>query len=145
MKEFKYTINGNKYEVAVGEMKGNNVEVTVNGETYTVETEPKKAKKERVIVQAPVAAPKPAAAPAATTAPAGAAGAGDPVKAPLPGTIKEVCVSVGDKVEAGQTVIVLEAMKMANNIEAEKAGTVTGITVKVGDSVMEGDTMVTIG
>lgn len=141
MKEFKYTINGNKYEVAVGEVNGNNVEVTVNGETYAVEMEPKQVKKERVKVTAPAAQPKKAAAPVA------AAGAvtGDALKSPLPGTIKEVCVAVGDEVTEGQTLIVLEAMKMANNLEAEKSGKVTAIHVGVGDSVMEGAALITIG
>lgn len=142
MKEFKYTINGNKYEVVVGEVKGNNVELTVNGEAYTVELEPKQVKKERVKVTAPVAAPKKAAAPAAA---ANTAAAGDAIKSPLPGTIKEVCVAVGDEVTEGQTLVVLEAMKMANNIEAEKAGKVTAIHVGVGDSVMEGAALVTVG
>lgn len=142
MKEFKYTINGNKYEVAVGDVQGNNVEVTVNGEKYAVELEPKQVKKERVKVQAPAPAKK--AAPAAAAAAAPAAG-GDAIKAPLPGTIREVCVAVGDEVAEGQTVIVLEAMKMANNLEAEKAGKVVAIHVAVGDSVMEGTALVTIG
>lgn len=141
MKEFKYTINGNKYEVVVGEAVGNNVEVTVNGETYTVEKESNQAKKQQVAVKAPAGAPK-VAAPASAAAPSAG---GDDVKAPLPGVIKEVCVAVGDKVEAGQTVIVLEAMKMANNIEAEKAGTITAVMVSVGDSVMEDTPLVTIG
>lgn len=138
MKEFKYTINGNQYEVAVGDKNGNNVEVTVNGEKYTVETESKQAAKKEAAVKAPADAVKPAAA-------AAPAGSGAVVKAPLPGVIKEVCVAVGDKVEAGQTVVVLEAMKMANNIEAESAGTVTAVSVAVGDSVMEDTPLVTIG
>lgn len=140
MKEFKYTINGNKYEVAVGAVNGDTVELTVNGEAYTVELEPKPVKKERAKVVAPKAAPKAAAAPAS----APAAG-GDAVKSPLPGTINEVCVAVGDKVVAGQTVVVLEAMKMANNIEAETEGTVTAVHVNAGDSVMENTPLVTIG
>ena len=139
MKEFKYTINGNKYEVAVGDVNGNNVEVTVNGETYNVELEAKQVKKERVKVQAPAPAKKatPAAASAAPVA------GGDALKAPLPGTIREICVAVGDEVKEGQTVIVLEAMKMANNLEAEKDCTVAAINVAVGDSVMEGTPLVT--
>ena len=67
------------------------------------------------------------------------------MKAPLPGTINAINVKVGDKVGIGDIVIVLEAMKMQNNIEAEQAGTVTSITVNVGDSVMEGAVMLTIG
>lgn len=139
MKEFKYTINGNKYEVAVGEVNGNNVEVTVNGETFAVELEQKQVKKERVKVSAPVAAPKKVSA-----APAAGAVAGDALKSPLPGTIKDICVAVGDEVSEGQTLVVLEAMKMANNLEAEKSGKVTAIHVNVGDSVMEGAALVTI-
>lgn len=143
MKEFKYTINGNVYSVAVGDMNGNLVEVTVNGESYSVELEQKKVKKERVVVSAP----KPAAKPAATAPDADgkAAAQGDALKSPLPGVIKEVCVAVGDKVEEGQTVIVLEAMKMANNLEAEHAGTVTAVLVQQGESVMENSPLVVIG
>lgn len=143
MKEFKYTINGNVYSVAVGDMNGNLVEVTVNGESYSVELEQKKVKKERVVVSAP----KPAAKPTAT-APAAdgkAAAQGDALKSPLPGVIKEVCVAVGDKVEEGQTVVVLEAMKMANNLEAEHAGTVTAVLVQPGENVMENSPLVVIG
>ena len=68
-----------------------------------------------------------------------------PVKAPLPGTITNINVKVGDTVAVGDVVVVLEAMKMQNNIEAEYAGTVTSITVNPGDSVMEGATLLTIG
>lgn len=138
MKEFKYTINGNKYEVAVGDVQGNNVEVTVNGEKYSVELEPKPVKKERVKVQAPAAAPK-KVAPVAAGAPAAS---GDKLQSPLPGTIKEICVAVGDEVVEGQTLVVLEAMKMANNLEAEKSGKVAAINVAVGDSVMEGAALI---
>ena len=66
------------------------------------------------------------------------------IKAPLPGVITEVCVSVGDEVKAGDTVVVLEAMKMANNIETEKAGKVTAVCVNPGQSVMEDDALVVI-
>ena len=72
------------------------------------------------------------------------AATGKPVVAPLPGTINEIKVKVGDKVNAGDTVVILEAMKMQNNIEAETSGTITGINVNKGDAVMEGDTLVTI-
>lgn len=138
MKEFKYTINGNKYEVAVGNVQDNNVEITVNGETYNVELEPKPVKKERVKVQAPVTK-RPAVAPVAGAPVVG----GDPLKSPLPGTIKDICVAVGDEVKEGQTVVVLEAMKMANNLEAERDGKVASINVAIGDTVMEGTVLVT--
>ena len=74
-----------------------------------------------------------------------AAGTGSPVKAPLPGTIIDLKVNVGDKVNIGDVVLVLEAMKMQNNIESEFAGTVTSVTVKQGESVMEGAVLMTIG
>ena len=74
-----------------------------------------------------------------------AAGAGSPIKAPLPGTIIELKVNVGDTVKQGDVVLVLEAMKMQNNIESEYSGTVTSITVKQGETVMEGAVLLTIG
>ena len=73
-----------------------------------------------------------------------AAGKAGAIKAPLPGVITDIKVAVGDEVQAGDTVIVLEAMKMANNLQAEKAGKVTAICVKVGESVMEDDALVVI-
>ena len=66
------------------------------------------------------------------------------VKAPLPGVITDIKVAVGDEVQAGDTVIVLEAMKMANNLQAEKSGKVTAICVKIGESVMEDDALLVI-
>lgn len=138
MKEFKYTINGTKYEVVVSEINDNNVELTVNGEAYSVELEPKQVKKERVVVKAPVSTPRPVA-PSADGTPEG-----EPLKSPLPGVIKDVCVAVGDEVAEGQTLVVLEAMKMANNLDAEKAGKVTAVLVNIGDSVMENTPLVII-
>ena len=86
---------------------------------------------------------------ASETAPAAAAksgpGAGAPVKAPLPGVVTKILVKEGQGVKKGETVLVLEAMKMENNITAEADGTVTGICVSAGDSVMEGTTLITIG
>ena len=84
-------------------------------------------------------------APAADAAPKSApAASGKPVVAPLPGTINDIKVKVGDKVNVGDTVVILEAMKMQNNIEAESAGTIASINVNKGDAVLEGDTLVTI-
>jgi biotin carboxyl carrier protein len=67
------------------------------------------------------------------------------VTTPLPGTILDVFVNVGDKVNAGQRVVLLEAMKMENNIECDVAGTVTEVKCRKGDSVLEGDVLVVIG
>ena len=142
MKEYKYTINGTKYEVAVGDIEENIVTVCVNGEEYKVEMEkePEPEKKKPVLG-------KPAEAAADSDAPAtdkGAVDKNNAVKAPLPGVITEIKVAVGDEVQAGDTGIVLEAMKMANALEADKSGKVTAICVKVGESVMEDDALVVI-
>ena len=143
MKEYKYTINGTKYEVAVGDIDENIVTVTVNGEEYKVEMEkqPEPEKKKPVLGKPATAEAADNGAPAADKASVNKANA---IKAPLPGVITDIQVSVGDEVNVGDTVIVLEAMKMANNLQAEKAGKVTAICVKVGESVMEDDALVVI-
>ena len=67
------------------------------------------------------------------------------MKCPLPGTVLSVKVAVGDTVAAGQTLVVLEAMKMENNIDADRAGVVKQILVQQGATVMEGDVLIVIG
>lgn len=131
--------------------------ITVNGEVYEVEVEetgsegmaaPAQASAPRPVapVARPVAsAPVKAAAPAAAPKPAaGAAGAGS-VTAPMPGTILDVKVSVGDQVKAGQPVVILEAMKMENEITATADGTIKEVRVSKGATVNPGDVLVTIG
>lgn len=88
-------------------------------------------------------APKAAPAPAAPSAPSAPA-SGAPLKAPMPGTVISVAVKPGDKVEKNQVLLVLEAMKMENDIVAPQAGTVTSVSVKKGDSVNADDVMLTI-
>lgn len=128
--------------------------VTLNKRVYEVEVEAGEAmlidEYEAIAPAAPapaaVAAPvAAAAAPAAPAAPAAAAlAAGEVVKAPMPGNILKILVTPGQKVADGEVIIILEAMKMENEITAEKAGTITAITVNKGDTVMEGTTMFTI-
>ena len=149
MNKFEYKVQGVDYEVEIEEMEGNIAKVSVNGIPFEVELKqpinPAKAiTRPKVVAPAPAAA-APAAPVARPAAPAAPAGAGSPVKAPLPGTISSINVKVGDKVNVGDTVVVLEAMKMQNNIEAENSGTVSSILVNQGDSVMEGATLITIG
>ena len=151
MKEYKYIINGKEYAVNIENLQGNQASVTVNGKAYDVEIVGQAPKKITPVAKpaAPAApAAKPAAAPAAAAAtpaaPAAAPGEGTPFKAPLPGTINDIKVAVGQTVNVGDVVLILEAMKMENEITAEKAGTITSITVNKGDSVMEGTTMFTI-
>ena len=143
MKEYKYTINGTKYEVAIGDIEENIVTVTVNGEEYKVEMEKEaEAEKMKPVLGKPASAAESSSdAPAADKA---AVNKNNAVKAPLPGVITDIKVAVGDEVQAGDTVIVLEAMKMANNLQAEKSGKVTAICVKIGESVMEDDALLVI-
>lgn len=151
MKQYKYKINGAQYDVTIDSIAGNIAKVEVNGIPFEVEMQGSSLVEEALPTQAVAedAAPAPAApAPAAAApapAPAAGPGAGAPVKAPLPGVVTKVLVSAGQAVKKGDTVLVLEAMKMENNITAETDGTVTGICVAAGDSVMEGTTLLTIG
>ena len=143
MKDYKYTINGNKYDVEIVDIVENIATVTVNGENYSVEMEkePEPEKKKVVIKSGAQAQPEAAASEGASAAKVNTNNA---LKAPLPGVIREINVAVGDEVAVGDTVVVLEAMKMANNLEAEKAGKVTAVLVQVGESVMEDTPLVVI-
>lgn len=143
MKEYKYTINGNKYEVTIAGIEDNLATVMVNGEEYKVEMEKEPEPEKKKVVVKPAAQQAPAAAPSAASGSA-KANINNAVKSPLPGVITEIKVAVGDEVKAGDTVVVLEAMKMANNLEAEKAGKVTAILVSEGESVMEDTPLVVI-
>ena len=145
MKEYKLKINGNDYAVTVNEVDGSMAEVEVNGTPFTVEFE-KPVKKAAPAAKPMAPKATPAGAPEVKVSkPAAAAGAGQAVTSPLPGVILEVSVKVGDTVKRGQKVMVLEAMKMENVIEATADGTVTAIKVDKGDSVLEGAPLVIIG
>ena len=117
--------------------------VTVNGQTYEVSVEEVTGGAAPARAAAP-AAPKAAPKAATKAAPKAVAGAGTPIKAPMPGTILDVKVKVGDTVKNGQAVCVLEAMKMENEITASRAGTITAIHVAKVDSILEGAPIVTI-
>ncbi len=146
MKNYKFTINGNKYSVEVGDIENNAVNVEINGTPYTVEldTEIKVPVKVKPVVMVSTPAPKAAAAPTANvkSAPAAATAAGATLKSPLPGTILDVFCKEGDSVKAGQRLFLLEAMKMENNIDAEKDGVIKEVRVHRSDSVMEGDVLI---
>ena len=162
MKEYKYKINGNEYSVAIIDLEGDKAAVEVNGVSYQVDilTEgytapaPRPAAKPAAAPQPAPAAPAPAAAPVApqpiapaapAAEPAAPAGQGTAVQSPLPGVILDIKVAVGDQVKAGQTVAILEAMKMENNINAECDGVITAIKVAKGDNILEGSDIVIIG
>ena len=150
MKKYSLKINGNQYEVKIDDINEASTlaHVTVNGTKYDVEIEGGKATgtKKPAVAPAPQAtglsvtpktpiASKPVAAPAAT---------GAKVTCPLPGTVISINVKEGDTVAAGQTLLVLEAMKMENNIDAERGGVVKQILVAAGATVIEGDTLIVI-
>ena len=160
MAKYEYKVKGVDYVVEIQDIEGNIANVTVNGIPFEVEMkQPVKAGKQKVKLSeerrvksdefnssssATNASSATNESSAPITKPAAAAASGKPVVAPLPGTINEIKVKVGDKVNTGDTVVVLEAMKMQNNIDAETSGTIASINVNKGDAVMEGDTLVTI-
>ena len=160
MAKYEYKVKGVDYVVEIQDIEGNIANVTVNGIPFEVEMkQPVKSSKQKVklndgqnnisassVASAGSAAGSSSAASSdsASSSKQATPAAGKPVVAPLPGTINEIKVKVGDKVNTGDTVVVLEAMKMQNNIDAETSGTITSINVNEGDAVMEGDTLVTI-
>ena len=144
MKEYKYKINGNDYKVAVGDIEGNVVQVEVNGTAYNVEIEEKEVKKTTVASVKPAAAPRTDTGAKVIAKPAAASAGQAAVKSPLPGVINDIKVKVGDSVTAGSVVVILEAMKMENNINAPKDGVVKSILVNKGDSVSEGTDLLVI-
>lgn len=132
MKTYQYNINGSDYEVTVDNIENNVATVIVNGETYSVKMpEAEKPAARPVVV-------KPAAALAAPTAKKRS------VKAPLPGVIVEVKVAVGTEIKRGDTVAVLDAMKMENDITSDYAGKVAQVCVTPGESVMEGTDLIVL-
>ncbi len=146
MKVFKYKINGSPYRVVVQNSDQESVELEVNGTPFVVEIEQKKKK--------PVPSIQRQAAPSSsqtieTTRPTvtrSAVAAGSVVvNSPLPGVVLDIKVKVGDAVKKGDTIMVLEAMKMENNIQASSDGTVSKISVEKGASVLEGAELIVIG
>lgn len=146
MKKFKFTINKNQYEVEVAGIDDNIAEVIVNGQNYTVEVDKSIETTKTPKLMRSVAVPSTDASPstAKTSSPGAPKGSGT-IKSPLPGKVLNLLVAVGDNVSIGQKIVVLEAMKMENNINSDKEGKVSAVKVKKGDNVMEGDILVVIG
>ncbi len=144
MKTYKFTINGNKYTVDINNIEDGKAEVEVNRTPYTVELEMKVPTPKVVKVAAP-AAPKAGTTQAnVSKAPAAPTASGAAIKSPLPGVVLDVFVHEGDSVKAGQHVMLLEAMKMENNIDAPKDCVIKQIRARKGDSVMEGDVLIVL-
>lgn len=132
MAEYRYRINGHTYNIEIGAENGGTIDVSVNGKVYTVERQEISTTADMALESIPVQ--KTSALDANKAA----------VTAPLPGTIISIKVKPGDKVTANQTVAVLEAMKMENEIEAGYAGTVSEVKVAERDTVLEGAVLITI-
>ncbi len=147
MKKFKFSIDNNPFEVNVTELENGQIDVEVNGSNYIVTIDREGTKVANAPAKAaPVAAPKAAApaaapkaaAPAAAPAPA-ATGAVKTVKSQLPGSVTKLVAEVGQAVKKGDTVMMIEAMKMENEIKAECDGTIAQFYVEPGKSVMADD------
>jgi glutaconyl-CoA/methylmalonyl-CoA decarboxylase subunit gamma len=146
MKKFKFTINGNVYEVDIKNVEDNVAELEVNGTFYTVEVDKtlQTTKTPKLIRSSSIPSTDSHPSVAKTSNPIAPKGSGH-IKSPLPGTILDIFVKVGDMVNVGQKLLVLEAMKMENSIDSDKDGKVLSISVNKGDNVMEGDVIITIG
>ena len=152
MKDHSLKINGHNYNVQIDNVNETSTvaHVVVNGVDYEVEIEGAKAS----TVSKPQVAPAPKSANSAMITPssatpspriaAAAPSSGYSVKCPLPGTVLSVKVAAGDTIAAGQTLVVLEAMKMENNIDADRGGVVKQVLVQQGATVMEGDVLIVI-
>jgi len=140
MKKYKFTINSIDYSVEINSVEDRTIELEVNGTPYTVllDKEVKQSKTPTLLRSVAVPSTDHGAA-MKVVAKTGT------IISPLPGTILDIFVKPGDTVSIGQRVLMLEAMKMENNIESDKAGTVTEIKVSKGDAVMEGDVLIVIG
>lgn len=146
-KEYKYKINGIKFNVTVGEVIDNTVRVEVNGTPYKVELDKSPVQSKSAvsgIVKSAAAAPRTQSGEKVISKPATPSGPASAVKSPLPGTIMSFKVSEGQTVKAGDTVCILEAMKMENDIHTNVGGTVKKILVNVGDAILEGSDIMII-
>lgn len=139
MKQFKFTINGNDYAVDMIGIEENIARLEVNGTPYEVEIHKKvKSSKTPRVIAPPVKEPS---KPEIEKRERGDA---HPIAAPLPGNIIAIKVKPGDILEKGQLLMIMEAMKMENQVLADRKGVVESILVQVGDTVLQGDILVQI-
>lgn len=138
MRTFKFTIRGNNYEVDVLKLEGGYAEVEVNGTSYQIEIARQKNESKTPILVRP-SRPNPTGSHEIKREEKDAKSVLSKITAPLPGNIMQLFVKVGDKVKRGDKLLVYEAMKMENNLVAEKDGLIKTLKVQVGDSVLQGD------
>jgi biotin carboxyl carrier protein len=146
MKKFSFTINGNAYDLDIKNVEDNIAEVEVNGFSYTVEFDRvlETTKTPKLVRSEAVPSTDITRSEQKTSSPAGPKGSGF-IKSPLPGTILDIYVKVGDMVRTGDKLLTLEAMKMENIINSDKSGTIISVNYKKGDAVMEGDILIEVG
>jgi len=146
MKKFKFKLKEKDYEVGIINVEDNFAEVEVNGSIYEIELERKvtQTKTPKLVRSTVSPSTEVDSKTAKTSAPAAPKGVGL-VKSPLPGIILNIVVKEGDTVKIGDRLLVLEAMKMENNINSDKEGKVIAIKVKQRDAVLEGDVLAEIG
>jgi len=132
MKKFKFKIRGNTFDTTVKKVENNTIEMEVNGTAYTVEIETLQAVSKTPKLVRTRVKNKPGEGVIEKKSAIGSI-----VIAPLPGTIFKINVKVGDEIKAGDVLLIMEAMKMENNIMAEKSGTVKSINIKEGDAVLQ--------
>lgn len=139
MKNYKLKINGNTYHVKVTDAEKNKILLEVNGTAYEIvlENEVKQTKTPRLVRAEPRQVQN--------VDPLQTSKSTKKIIAPLPGTIVELKVQAGDTVKTGDTLLILEAMKMENSILAESSGVIKTIHIKAGSSVLQGDTLLEIG
>lgn len=159
MRRYDVSINNKQYSVVVKKYTQQDAELEINGKPYLVKLDAPITSSPIMsapIQSAPVQVPQPVyqppqqhqIAPAPVVAPAAAQStktASEIIKAPIPGSILDILVKVGDAVKAGQTLLKMEAMKMENDINTTGSGVVSEIRVAVGDAVIQGQELVVIG
>jgi glutaconyl-CoA/methylmalonyl-CoA decarboxylase subunit gamma len=145
MKKFKFNLNDKQYEASVLSFEDNTIKIDVNGTVYNVLVDKKieQTKTPTLVRTKSEPSTESHKATAKTSSPTEKKGAGV-IKAPLPGTIIKVLVNVGDYVKPGMKLLTWEAMKMENNLTADREGTIKSIKVKTGDTILEGDTLIEI-
>ncbi len=145
MKKFKFNLNDKQYEASVISFEGNTMKIDINGNVYDVKVERKTVQTKTPTLVRTKSEPSTEShkATAKTSSPSEKKGAGV-IKAPLPGTIIKILVNVGDYVKPGMKLLTWEAMKMENNLTADREGTIKSIKVKEGDTILEGDVLIEI-
>ncbi len=145
MPEYTVTISGNTYLVGIGRLEDDQIEVRLGDRTFTatVESSTRKPAKTPTIVREKRVHDA-SASPDRTTAPGELASKGD-ILSPLPGNMLKLLVKQGDRVEKGQIVAIMEAMKMENEIESPHSGIVSKVVVHEGDIVLENAIIMSIG